>query len=389
MDRRAFLSSSAMALAASQLPRVATAQATPVGKPLKLGFLIPRSGTAGLFGPSSEACIELAVNKINTEGGILGRPIEALLGDAGGAPSDTVQAAQRMWRRDGVEAIVGEHGSASREAVAGALRGQLPYVYSPVNEGGYCTDGVFTTGETPSQQLAPAIPYLAKERDIKRWYLIGNDYSWPRITNAAAKEFIAASGGEVVGEEYHPFTTDNFDSSLANIRDSRAEAVLINLVGGASVVFNRAYASFGLDKQALRLGTLIEENTLAGIGAENSGDLYSVSGYFDALDTPAALAFRKTYYDTFGADAPVLNTLGQSCFEAVLFLQAVIEKAGETSIDAITTASEGISYSGPRGDITMSGRFVNANIYLAKAEGTEFKIIENFGGIASGTTCSI
>nr|AGI04168.1 hypothetical protein [alpha proteobacterium U95] len=73
----------------------------------------------------------------------------------------------------------------------------------------------------------------------------------------------------------------------------------------------------------------------------------------------------------------------------MLFLQAVIEKAGETSIDAITAASEGISYSGPRGDVTMSGRFVNANIYLAKAEGTEFKIIENFGGIASGTTCSI
>jgi len=55
-----------------------------------------------------------------------------------------------------------------------------------------------------------------------------------------------------------------------SIKESGADAVLITLVGGASVGFNRAFGSFGLSDNVVRLGTLIEENTLAGIGAENA-----------------------------------------------------------------------------------------------------------------------
>ena len=43
-----------------------------------------------------------------------------------------------------------------------------------------------------------------------------------------------------------PFTVDNFDSSLAKMKETGAELVIITLVGGASVSFNRAFASFGL-----------------------------------------------------------------------------------------------------------------------------------------------
>ena len=98
-------------------------------------------------------------------------------------------------------------------------------------------------------------------------------FNWPRDTNAIAKETIAKLGGEVVGEEYMPFTVDNFDSSLAKMKETGAELVIITLVGGASVSFNRAFASFGLSENVLRFGTLIDENTLMGIGAENSKNI--------------------------------------------------------------------------------------------------------------------
>lgn len=384
MDRRAFLSSTVAALAASQIASPSWAR----DKPLKLGFLIPKSGPAGIFGPSSETTTALALEEINASGGILGRPVEALFGDAGGAPSDTVQAAQRLWRRDGVQALIGQHDSASREAVAAMLRGQLTYVYTPVNEGGYCHPNTYSLGETPDQQLAPVIPWLAGKHDLKKWYLIGNDYVWPRGTNAAAKTYIADTGGEIVGEEYHPFTVDNFDTSLTRIRESGADAVLITLVGGASVTFNRAFASFGLDKQAIRLGTLIEENTLAGIGAGNSNGIYATAGYFDALDTPAAAAFRKTYYARFGADAPVLNTLGEGCYEGAMALRAMFEAAGSTETDAVAAAANGVSYTGPRGTTTLSDGFAASDIYLASANGAGFEIIQRFENVAPGNACT-
>ena len=383
MNRRDLFLSSISALVASHIVSPAWAQSDP----LKLGFLIPKSGPAGIFGPSSEACTTLAIEQINAEGGILGRKVEAFFGDAGGTPSDTVQAAQRLWRRDGVEALIGQHDSASREAVAAMLRGQLTYVYTPVNEGSYCHTNTYSLGETPQQQLAPVIPWLAEQRNVSKWYLIGNDYVWPRGTNAAAKNYITEAGGEVVGEEYHPFTVDNFDTSLTRIKESGADAVLITLVGGASVTFNRAFASFGLDKQAIRLGTLIEENTLAGIGAENSADVYSTAGYFDAIDTPAATAFKTAYVERFGADAPVLNTLGEGCYEAVMALRAMFSAAGSTDTTAVAAAAEGVSYSSPRGTTTLSQGFAASDIYLAKADGNAFKIVQNFSKVAAGNAC--
>ena len=356
--------------------------------PLKVGVMIPLSGPAGLFGPSSRDCATLAIEEVNAAGGVLGREIEPLFVDVGGPPADAVQAAQKLWRSEGAEVFIGMHDSAVRAALVGVFHGKVPYIYTPVYEGGECAKGTYVLGETPAQQLLPVVPWIAKEKAIDKWYLIGNDYNWPRATNAAAKDYIKAANGAVVGEEYLPFTVDNFDSNLARIQSSGANGVLITLVGGASVGFNRAFASFGLAGKAARLGTLIEENTLAGIGAENSANLYSSAGYFRTIGTEPAMAFAAAYAKRFGDKAAALKTLGQSCYEGVKFLQALAAKAGSLNAEAMDAAAEGVSYSGPRGKVTMSKRHVTRDIYLASAKGAEFEVVQTFKNVASGSTCA-
>lgn len=247
---------------------------------IKIGVLAPDSGPAGLFGPSTRNSATLAAKEINAAGGINGEQIELVFADVGVPPAEAAQAALKLWKGEGVQAFVGMHDSGVREALMGQFKGQVPYVYTPVYEGKACGNGLYVTGETPSQQLAPVIPFLMEKENVKKWYLIGNDYNWPRDTNALAKGYIAEAGGEIVGEEYLPFTVTEFDSSLQKIKESGAEGVLVTLVGGGSVGFNIAFAGFGLDKQAIRLGTLIEENTLAGIGADNAGAPLFASGIF-------------------------------------------------------------------------------------------------------------
>jgi ABC-type branched-subunit amino acid transport system substrate-binding protein len=237
--------------------------------------------------------------------------------------------------------------------------------------------------------LKPVIPWLASNKGTSKWYLIGNDYNWPRDTNKAAKGYIAASHGTVVGEDYLPFAVDNFDSNLAKIKQSGANAVLVTLVGGASVGFNRAFASFGLADSVLRLGTLIEENTLAGIGAQSSKNLFSSAGFFAAVDTPTVKAFDKKYADKFGAKAPALNTLGESCYDGLLFLDALAKKAGSLKVaDLDSAADKGVSYDSPRGKLTYKKGEVASNIYLAEASGASFKIVKTFENVSSGGTCA-
>lgn len=355
---------------------------------IKVGVLVPDSGPAGLFGPSTRNSATLAAEQINAAGGINGEAIELVFADVGVPPAEAAQAALRLWKGEGAQAFVGMHDSAVREALIGRFNGQVPYVYTPVYEGNSCAPGLYVTGETPSQQLAPVIPYLAENEGASKWYLIGHDYNWPRDTNALAKNYIADAGGEVVGEEYVPFTVSEFDSSLQRIKESGADAILITLVGGGSVGFNVSFAGFGLDEQALRLGTLIEENTLAGIGAENADRLFSSSGYFASIDSDAAVSFAADYTAAFGADAPALNGLGQSAYEGLMLLAALANKAGSLDVAAMDAAAEGTTWSTPRGENTLTGRHMAQTIYLADGSGGTFDIVASFDKVASSEACA-
>lgn len=387
MDRRTFIRRSIEAAVVAGASSSLFGSAVQAANILKVGILIPMSGPAGLFGPSCENCARLAIEEINAEGGIVGRMVEPHFGDVGGPPDVATRVALKLWKGDGVEAFIGMHDSAVRGALTNQFKGQVPYVYTPVYEGGECSVGTYVLGETPTQQLEPVVPWLAANRSANRWYLIGNDYNWPRDTNSAAKTYIASSGGEVVGEEYLPFTADNFDSNLAKIRDSNANAVLVTLVGAASVGFCRTFASFGLADSAIRVGTLIEENTLAGIGAENSANLYSSAGYFASINTPAANAFSEAYFSRFGSDAAALNALGQSTYDGMMLLRALAERAGSLSAAEMDTVADGVTFDGPRGFATMQDRHVTKSIYLAEAVGTEFNVIETFADVGAGSNC--
>ncbi|MCK9512844.1 MAG: substrate-binding domain-containing protein [Pigmentiphaga sp.] len=385
MNRRRIIQGGVAAmLGMPLLSRVSWAASSPI----RVGMLIPESGPAGLFGPSSRNCTELGVQDINARGGVLGRPIEVLYADGGLPPAQAAQAALRLWRGRKVEVLIGMHDSAVREAVAAMLDGKLPYIYTPTTEGGGCAPATYVIGETPQQQLLPVMPWLAQNRNVKKWYLIGNDYVWPRDSNVVAKEAIAASGGEVVGEEYLPFTVDNFDASLGRIRDSGAEGVFITLVGGASVGFNRAFASFGLPAKALRLCTLLEENTLLGIGAQNTEGLYSSTGYFATLPSGAARQFADRYRSTFDNAKAPLNGLAESCYEGLLLLEAMAAKAGSLEPKATEAVAEGLAYEGPRGRIELLGRYAAKNIYLAESKGTEFEIVQTFENVPPGQSCT-
>ena len=383
MQRRTFLHTIGATAGIAAMPSAFAA------KPLKVAVMFPMSGPAALFGPSSKDCTKLAVDALNARGGILGRRVEPVFGDAGVPPAEAAQTALQLWRGDGAEVVIGQHDSAVRDALVQVFGGKIPYIYTPVWEGGQCARGVYMTGETPAQQLGPVIPWLASTRKARNWYLIGNDYVWPRRTNAVAKPYIAQSGGKVVGEEYVPFGVDNFDANLARIRASGADAVLITLVGGSSVNFNKAFASFGLSERVLRLGTLIEENTLAGIGFANARNLYSSMGYFAHLRAPDALAFAADYSKAFGTNAPLLNGLAESVYEGFMLLQAIATRAKSLEVAKMDPASQGAHYVGPRGPITMHDRSVTQNIYVADVDSNGFRLIKTFNAVPSGQTCEV
>lgn len=173
-------------------------------KKLRIANFVGLSGPSGIWGPASINSTLLGVSEINRRGGILGRELEVTFHDNGGDIDDVTRAASDIVASEDADIVMGSHISAVRVALRKVVAGHIPYLYTPVYEGGERTPGVMAIGETPGTQWRPAIEWLANTRQASSWYLIGSDYVWPWLSHKAIKKYIADAGGRVVGEEFVP-----------------------------------------------------------------------------------------------------------------------------------------------------------------------------------------
>ncbi|OJY39354.1 MULTISPECIES: substrate-binding domain-containing protein [unclassified Pseudonocardia] len=343
---------------------------------LNMALVIPLHGPAGIFGPSCESCAELAVEEINSEGGVLGRELRLVPVDGGCPPAEIAREIDGLIGVGAIEAVTGWHISAVREVVAPVIGGRVPYAYTALYEGGERGPGVFMTGETPDQQLGPALDWFAESAGVRRWTIVGDDYVWPRSSARAARRYLRQIGGTVCDEMYVPLGTTDFSDALRRVEASACDAVLMLLIGQDAVEFNRAFSGWGLDRDVLRFSSLIDENVLLASGADNTRGLMTSAGYFEDLATAAGLDFAATYFRRFGPDAPVLNSLGESCYEGVRLLTELMRRAASSQVRPMMSVSEGLSYETPRGTVELRDRHLRQAVFLAVADGVSWDVIQ-------------
>lgn len=343
---------------------------------VSIAFVVPQQGPTGIYGPSCLACGQLAVEQLNARNGIAGRQIELVQVDAGRAPEVVAEEVGRLVDIGRVDAVAGWHISAVRVALARRIGGQVVYAFAAMHEGSDDTPGVFMLGERPVNQLLPATHWLREHRGARRWVVVGNDYVYPRVTGSVAQEALQDTGSEIVHASYVALGTQDFTSVINELKATKIDGVMMLLMGQDAVHFNRQFARAGLSENLLRLSPAIEENTLLGAGPGANDGVYAAAAYFDGLQTVESGEFARQYYARFGSFAPALNAVGESCYEAIRFLARLGEVSGSIAMSSIAALPSGHFYDSPRGLLRMDGNLVDQDVYLAAADGLEFKIQE-------------
>ncbi|MEW1808375.1 substrate-binding domain-containing protein [Pseudarthrobacter sp. NPDC080039] len=339
-----------------------------------VAVVTPLQGAGGLYAPSAEALIDLAVAEINADGGVGGKLLDTVIIDSG-LPVFQVRSELRALVGQGrIQAVSGWHVSTVRQAIAPLLTGRVPYVYPAVYEGGEDRPGIYCTGEVPARQLEPAMRWLHRHRGVRRWFIVGDDYVWPRQTSVLVKGYAADLGLEIAGEAFLSAEAQ-IGPALDAIGRTGADGVLMLMVGQNAVTFNRQFARRGLPGQAVRLSPLLEENALLATGPGATANLFSTAGYFRALPTAAALDLLGRYQGHQGRIAPPLNSPAESSYEALHLLRELVHRAGSSDVGAIDGSIDGSSFATPRGTVTFEGNQLRQNIYLAEASGVDFSVV--------------
>lgn len=339
--------------------------------PLVLGAVVPSSGAAGVWGPSTRACAELATAEINRAGGIEGRELCLHLIDAAHGFVDRVD---KLITAQALDGIVAMHTSDLRDPLRRAIDSRIPYIYTPLYEGGENSSDVFCIGETPAQQLPPALDWLSREHHAKRWFVIGNDYVWPRKVHCQFKAQVKPRGLQLLGERYLPMGSVDYEPIFEQLRQLKPDAVLLSLVGQDNIRFNRAFAKAGLQSHCLRLSCALDESLLLGIGASCSERLFAVSGYFSKCGDKRNGLFRESYHQHFGERCPPLNAIGHSVYEGVRFFEQLRHCYG----DDWHQQQGPMLLQGARGAVFEQGSCRVPSMYLAEAQGVGLNIQQVF-----------
>jgi urea transport system substrate-binding protein len=340
----------------------------------RVAMVIPLRGPAGLFGPSCEAIAELATDELNAEGGIVGRQVELEIVD-GGAPLPLIAAQlDELITAGRVHAVTGWHISSVRNALAPVVADRVPYAYPPLYEGGESRPGIFCCGETPQLQIAPALAWLRDHLGANRWFVVGDDYVWPRRSSAAVRRFAHELDLRIAGMEFVELGGD-VSRLVDRVAAAECDGVLMLLVGQDAVEFNRCFAQRGLHERLMRFSPLMEENMLMASGRSATINLFVSAAYFRSMINPDALDLLGRYHHLHGSDAPPLNNAAESCYEGMHTLAALIRRAGSTSLPALNAALDGTAYHGPRGTIEFHGQQAAQRVHLAIADGYDFDVI--------------
>ena len=357
-------------------------------EPIKIGIPVGLSGANSVVAPSVVQASELAVEEINTQGGILGRQLRLEIADDGSGAQGAQRAYDSLVFQRKVDGIVAMETTAARNAGLPIVnRGRVPLIYTSFYEGRSCSPWMYINAWVPEQQVAPVVDHFMTENEAKKFFLIGSDYAFGRGMLQYTREYVESKGGSVVGEAYLPMDGSDWTAIISQLRSANPDALITSTAGGApNVTLTRQLRAAGI---SIPYGNYaLDEGTAKSMG-DNAEGIYIVASYLSSLETDANKAFLEAIEKKFGSSAETPNELSVPQYEAIYAYAAAVEKAGSTDSAAVIQALGEVTVEGPRGSVIMNKqRHASLNMYLGRvaADGS-VQLVESFPKVDPGEQC--
>src|SRR5271156_2138278 len=339
-------------------------------KPYKIGSEQPLSGAGAAGGKTALVGLQMAVDRINANGGINGRPVDLVIADDESSPAVARQKTSKLVQEDNIDLHVG--GFLSNICLACMPVWEDAKILNMIS---VCLDTTLTTTKcnrytfrpydyAPAQAVAFA-PTLTKMG--KKWHIVFTDYSWGQSTRDAYVSEIKKSGGEVVGTTGIPLGTADMTPFLSKISGDFDGLFGIFFGKDGVTVATQAY-DLGLTKKYKWAGdgSISESTNLLAIGNKIDGFI-GINRYIPVFDGALNTPYLHKFFDEAKArlakidpSGPLPDKYVQSNYEALNAVKIGMEKSKFDSRDdsmKLIEALEGLevkeSDDFPQGDKTL------------------------------------
>jgi branched-chain amino acid transport system substrate-binding protein len=322
--------------------------------PIRVGQIVSLTGNYSPLGGENKKSVELAVEKVNRDGGVLGRKLEVVVKDDKSQPDQSVLAFNDL-RGDDVSAVIGSPFSNSALATIPSVdRAKIPYLsLTPADEQ--------VKPLHPYVFVVPALASLYAERILQ--YLKATGVTSVAVAHDTRSSYAVAGftglkdkaskyGVRIVASEEFQTDATEFGAVFGHVRTSGAKALVVWATGAPAVALTKQYATAGLDIPLVMTGAQASKLFLDPVGPAGEGVTVASSIGVVGPDLPAGKQkdaveeLTSSFEKKYGYPPP---QFAQDGYSGVKLLVAAIEKAGSTEPEKIRDALESLTLVTPNG----------------------------------------
>ncbi|HKA37170.1 MAG TPA: ABC transporter substrate-binding protein [Thermoanaerobaculia bacterium] len=348
---------------------------TPEAQKIQIGFFGALTGPQATFAQSGRNGARLAIDQLNTAGGVLGKKLDLLVEDDHNDPSEAASAVSKLITRDHVVALIGENASSRSLAAAPIAQNyQVPMV-SPSSTNVEVTkkgDYIFRVCFIDSYQGKAVATFAWQTLQAKTAALLVDAKSDYSVGLAESfRTAFTALGGRIAAEVKYAEGDSDFSAQLTAIQSAAPDAVMIPGYYTDAGLIARQARSLGM-KAALLGADGWDSPKLVEIGGAAVEGSYLSNHY--SVDDPstAVRTFVEDYRKVFGA-AP--DSIAALSYDAARLIADAMKRAGSTEgkrvRDALASTAD---FPGVTGTITMDAdRNPVKPAVILKVEGGKFR----------------
>jgi len=323
---------------------------------IKIGQFASLTGSEATFGISSDNGIKLAVEEINSSGGLLGKQIQLVTEDNQGKPNETQTVVQKLINRDKVVGIIGEVASSRSKAAAPICQQNKIPMISQASTNPEVTaigDYIFRVCFIDPFQATVMSKFALNSMKVKKVALLidqRNAYSTGLAENF--KKTFVEKGGEIIEEQKYSSGDKDFKAQLTAIKYKNPEAIFIpgyytdvGLIAIQSREIGLTVPLFGGDGW--------ESDKLTEGKAKDALEGCFFSTHISTEDpNPLIQNFIKKYRDKYKIEPDAYSFLG---YDAIMLMADAIKRAGSTNGEKIKfELSKTKDFKGVTGNITIN-----------------------------------
>ncbi|MBY6241365.1 transporter substrate-binding protein [Methylosinus sp. Sm6] len=325
------------------------------GGAIRVGILHSLSGTMTSSERPLQELLVMLIEQRNASGGLLGRPIEAVIMDPRSVPSLYAEQARVLIEERKVDAVFGCWTSASRKATLPVIERLDSLLFYPSQyEGEERSPNIVYAGGTPSQTAIPAVDFL-RTRGARRFFLVGVDDVYPRVTNAILRAYLASrgiAGGDVV-ERYAAAGREDWRDVGDEIRAfcGRPGAAVVSTVSGdANLRFFAELARGGRGRAATPIMSLsIGEAELPALAHCGVDGVFVAWNYLHEIDAEENRRFVADWRRFKGAPDAMTNDAMEATWLGFNLWSAAVVAAGASQAAKTRAILPGRSIRAPSG----------------------------------------